>query len=451
MAADTIAAIASGLTYGGIGVIRISGEQAFTVGDQVVRLKGKTLTGSKSHTLHYGFVYDGEEPVDEVLAVVMRGPHSFTGEDTVEIQCHGGPLIMKKILETVIKNGARLAEPGEFSKRAFLSGRLDLSQAEAVMNLIEAQNEFARKASLEQLNEIHTLREDILYQIAFIEAALDDPEHISTEGYREKLKLLLNPLIHEVQDLIEGAEKGKILSDGIRTVILGRPNAGKSSLLNLLVGEERAIVTEIAGTTRDTLEENVRVGGISLRLIDTAGIRQTDDRVEKIGVERAREQAGKADLIIYVVDSSEPLDENDREILSLLKGKKGLILLNKSDLMPVLTAEEMERAAGQPVIPFSAKEGTGKKELEQRILHLFDVGSIGTNHQVSITNIRHKEALIRARKSLELVEQSIEEEMPEDFYSIDLMDSYRELGLILGEEVEDDLVNEIFSKFCMGK
>jgi tRNA modification GTPase len=456
MAADTIAAIASGLTYGGIGVIRISGEQAFTVGDQVVRLKGKTLTGSKSHTLHYGFVYDGEEPVDEVLAVVMRGPHSFTGEDTVEIQCHGGPLIMKKILETVIKNGARLAEPGEFSKRAFLSGRLDLSQAEAVMNLIEAQNEFARKASLEQLNgavsrKVKELREQILYQIAFIEAALDDPEHISTEGYREKLKLLLNPLIHEVQNLIEGAEKGKILSDGIRTVILGRPNAGKSSLLNLLVGEERAIVTEIAGTTRDTLEENVRVGGISLRLIDTAGIRQTDDRVEKIGVERAKEQAGKADLIIYVVDSSEPLDENDREILSLLKGKKGLILLNKSDLMPVLTAEEMEREAGQPVIPFSAKEGTGRKKLEQRILHLFDVGSIGMNHQVSITNLRHKEALIRARKSLELVEHSIEEEMPEDFYSIDLMDSYRELGLILGEEVEDDLVNEIFSKFCMGK
>lgn len=456
MAADTITAIASGLTYGGIGVIRISGEQAFSVGDQVVRLKGKTLTGSKSHTVHYGFVYDGEEPVDEVLAVVMRGPHSFTGEDTVEIQCHGGPLIMKKILETVVKNGARLAEPGEFSKRAFLSGRLDLSQAEAVMNLIEAQNEFARKASLEQLNgavsrKVKELREQILYQIAFIEAALDDPEHISTEGYREKLKLLLNPLIHEVQNLIEGAEKGKILSDGIRTVILGRPNAGKSSLLNLLVGEERAIVTEIAGTTRDTLEENVRVGGISLRLIDTAGIRQTDDRVEKIGVERAREQAGKADLIIYVVDSSEPLDENDREILSLLKGKKGLILLNKSDLTPVLTAEEMERAAGQPVIPFSAREGTGREELEKQILDLFDVGSIGTDYQVSITNLRHKEALIRARKSLELVGRSIEEEMPEDFYSIDLMDSYRELGLILGEEVEDDLVNEIFSKFCMGK
>ncbi|WP_434310411.1 tRNA uridine-5-carboxymethylaminomethyl(34) synthesis GTPase MnmE [Hominifimenecus sp. rT4P-3] len=456
MAADTIAAIASGLTYGGIGIIRISGDQAFLVGDAVVRLKGKTLSEAKSHTVHYGFVYEKDEPVDEILAVVMRGPHSFTGEDTVEIQCHGGPLVMKKILETVIGHGARLAEPGEFSKRAFLNGRLDLSQAEAVMELIEAQNEFARKASLEQLNgavsqKIRKLREQILYQLAFIEAALDDPEHISTEGYREKLKEMLEPLKKEIQDLIEGAEKGKILSDGIRTVILGRPNAGKSSLLNLLTGEERAIVTEIEGTTRDTLEENIRIGGISLRLIDTAGIRNTEDQVEKIGVERAREQAEKADLLLYVVDSSKPLDQNDREILSLLKGRKAIILLNKSDLGSVLAVEEMESMAGYPAIPFSAKEGIGKEKLERSIVELFDAGSIGKNQQVTVTNVRHKEALMHAFDSLKLVEDSICQGMPEDFFSIDLMDAYRELGLILGEEVEDDLVNEIFSKFCMGK
>ncbi len=454
--ADTIAAIASGLTYGGIGIVRISGSQAFSVGDRLVRLRKGQLAEAKSHTAHYGFAYDGETPVDEVLALVMRGPHSYTGEDTVEIQCHGGPLVMRRILQAALGHGARLAEPGEFTKRAFLNGRLDLSQAEAVMGLIQSQNEFARRASLEQLKgsvgeKIRELRGKILHQIAFIEAALDDPEHISLEGYQEELEGMLLPLLEEIRGLLKGAERGKILSDGIRTVILGRPNAGKSSLLNLLTGEERAIVTEIPGTTRDTLEESVQLGDISLRLVDTAGIRDTQDQVEKIGVERARQQAEKADLLLCVVDSSRPLNQDDQEILGLLEGRRALILLNKSDLPAEVSREELEGAAAAPVILFSAREGTGREELERRIREMFDAGEIGTNQQVTITSLRHREALEQAEKSLNLVLESVRQGLPEDFYSIDLMDAYRQLGLILGEEVGEDLVNEIFSKFCMGK
>ena len=456
MITDTIAAIASGLTHAGIGIIRISGPEAFPVADRIVKLKNKDIVSVPTHTVNYGFVREGEEKIDEVLAVVMRGPHSFTGEDVVEIQCHGGPLIMRRILEVVLKNGARLADPGEFTKRAFLNGRLDLSQAEAVMELIQSQNEFARKASLEQLqgsvsDKVKELREQILYQIAFLEAALDDPEHISTDGYKDRLDELLKPIMDQVREMIEGADKGKMLADGVRTVILGRPNAGKSSLLNLLVGEERAIVTDIAGTTRDTLEESIRLGGISLRLVDTAGIRDTSDKIEMIGVERAKAQAEQADLLIYVVDASIPLDESDADIMEILKGRHALVLLNKSDLSTVLDADQIHEMTGHAVIPFSAKEGMGKKELEQAILDMFDMGNIGKNSSVTITNLRHKEALIRAFESLKMVKQSIEDEMPEDFYSIDLMDAYRELGLIIGESVEDDLVNEIFAKFCMGK
>lgn len=453
----TIAAIASGLTHAGIGIIRISGPEACQVADRVIRLKHRRVTSVDTHTVHYGFACDGKETIDEVITIVMRAPHSFTGEDVVEIQCHGGPLIMKRILQTVICNGARLAEPGEFTKRAFLNGRLDLSQAEAVMELIQSQNEFARKASLEQLKgsvseKVRELRASILYQLAFIEAALDDPEHISTEGYKEELEALLMPLMEELRELLKHSDQSRILAEGIRTVILGRPNAGKSSLLNLLLGEERAIVTDIAGTTRDTLEETIFLGGISLRLVDTAGIRETEDTIELIGVERAKEQVQRADLLIDVVDTSVPFGEEDRKIQRLLEGRRAIVLLNKSDLAPAFTREEAEVIfAGFPLISFSAKEGLGKKELEQTVLSLFDVGEIGRNASVTITNVRHREAMNRALKSLEMVLQSIRDGLPEDFYSIDLMDAYRELGLILGEEVEEDLVNEIFSRFCMGK
>ena len=456
MSSDTIAAIASGLSQSGIGVIRISGPEAVTVADRIFHMKGKTLADQETHTIHYGWIYDEEEKLDEGLAMIMRAPHSFTAEDVVEIQCHGGPLVMKRILQAIIHHGARTAEPGEFSKRAFLNGRMDLSQAEAVMDLIQAENEFALDVSVRQLSgslsrEIRSLRESILYEIAYMEAAMDDPEHISLDGYSEELSTKLDEMEDKIHHLIHTADNGKRLSEGIRTVILGRPNAGKSSLLNQLLGEERAIVTEVAGTTRDILEETVHLGGFSLRVIDTAGIRNTEDKVEKIGVERARHQAEIADLIIYVVDSSESPDDNDREILRMLKDKPSIILMNKTDLPEIQDAEKLKQETGLPVIRISAKEGTGIDRLVRQIEEMFDLGEVRRNDQVTITNIRHKEALLAAHKSIRAAMDSLEAGMPEDFLTIDLMEAYSSLGKILGETVEEDLVNEIFSKFCMGK
>lgn len=458
MKKDTIAAIATALTNSGIGIVRVSGPEVFEIVDRVFRPKkeGKSLAGEKTYTAHYGNIYDGEELIDEVIALVMRGPHSYTAEDTVEIDCHGGVLVMKRILEAVLKAGARLAEPGEFTKRAFLNGRIDLSQAEAVIDVINAKNSYAMKSSVNQLDgamskRVKKLRETILYEIAFIESALDDPEHISLDGYPEQLKVTVNALKDELERMLEVSDNGRVMVEGIKTVILGKPNAGKSSLMNVLVGEERAIVTEIAGTTRDTLEENIRLHGISLNIVDTAGIRETSDRVEQIGVKKALHIADEADLIIYVVDGSCPLDENDRQIMKLIHDRMSIILLNKSDLGTVLTKEELETEIGQEVFPISAKEQTGIDCLEQRIKELFYSGEIDFNDEVMITNVRHKTAMKETLESLKLVSRSIEEQMPEDFYSIDLMNAYEQLGTIVGESLDDDLVNEIFSKFCMGK
>ena len=386
----------------------------------------------------------------------MRGPHSYTAEDTVEIDCHGGVLVMKKILETVIKYGARMAEPGEFTKRAFLNGRIDLSQAEAVIDVINSKNNYALKSSVSQLSgsmskKVKELREKLLFEIAFIESALDDQEHISLDGYPEKLKVTVNDMQEELNRSLSTFDSGRVLSEGIRTVILGKPNAGKSSLMNVLVGEERAIVTDIAGTTRDTLEENIRLHGISLNIVDTAGIRETEDVVEKIGVDKARANADDADLLIYVVDGSCPLDENDYQIMNLIEGRKSIVLLNKTDLEMVLTPEEIKEKTGKEVVAVSAKEQRGIDLLEEKIKELFLSGEIDFNDEVMITNVRHKTAMSEALKSLSLVKQSIEDQMPEDFYSIDLMNAYEQLGTIIGESLEDDLVNEIFNKFCMGK
>ena len=454
---DTIAAISTGMTNSGIGVVRISGEDAVKVADRIFRKpNGRKLSEEKTFTIHYGHIYDENELIDEVLVMLMRGPRSYTAEDTVEIDCHGGVLVMRKILETVVKNGARLAEPGEFTKRAFLNGRIDLSQAEAVIDVINAKNDYALKSSVNQLNgamsrKVKELREKLIYEIAFIESALDDPEHISLEGYPEILHERLIPIKQEIEKLLATADNGRVVREGVKTVILGKPNAGKSSLMNVLVGEERAIVTDVAGTTRATLEENIRLHGISLNIIDTAGIRDTDDIVEKIGVDKARQIADDADLIIYVVDGSRPLDENDREIMELIRGRKAIVLLNKTDLEMLVTEKELEERTGQTVIPVSAKEQKGIDVLEERIRELFFSGKIDFNDEVMITNVRHKTALREAYDSLLLVEKSIEDQMPEDFFSIDLMNAYEELGTIVGEALEDDLVNEIFSKFCMGK
>ena len=454
---DTIAAIATAMGNSGIGIVRISGENAVEVAEKVFREPGKKkLSEAESHTIHYGYVYDGDEAVDEVLLMLMRGPRSYTAEDTVEIDCHGGMLVTRRILETVLKAGARLAEPGEFTKRAFLNGRIDLSQAEAVIDVINAKNEYALQSSVSQLRgsvskEIHEIREQIIYEIAFIESALDDPEHISLDGYGEKLLKVVLSVKKKLEKLICSSSNGRVVSEGVKTVILGKPNAGKSSLMNVLLGEERAIVTEIAGTTRDTLEEHIYLKGISLNVVDTAGIRDTEDVVEKIGVERAMKAAEDADLIIYVVDGSRALDENDKEIMEFIKGRRAIVLLNKTDLEMAIDKKELENTCGHGVIPISAKEEQGIEALEEEIRRLFYHGKLSFNEQVYITNVRHKEALEQTLDSLKMVKQSVSDGMPEDFYSIDLMNAYEQLGKILGEAVEDDLVNEIFSKFCMGK
>ena len=445
---DTIAAVSTAMAPAGIGIVRISGNDAFEVADRVFRAKkeGKKLSAVKSHTIHYGWITEGEEVIDEVLVMVMKGPKTYTGENTVEIDCHGGVLAVKKVLEAVLNAGARAADPGEFTKRAFLNGRMDLTQAEAVMDVISAKSAYALKSSESQLRgtvkkAIRAIRKKLIYEIAFIESALDDPEHISLDGYPERLAVVVAEQKKQVEKLLASADEGKMIQEGIKTVILGKPNAGKSSLLNLLAGEEKAIVTDIAGTTRDVLEENLVLKGISLRILDTAGIRKTADTVEKIGVDRALEHAKDADLILYVVDASVPLDENDAKIMEILK----------SDLTAVIEKEEMEQKTGAPVISISAREETGMEELEEQMKKMFFQGEISFNDEVYITNARHKQALLAAKKSLELTAESIEMGMPEDFFSIDLMNAYEELGSIIGEAVGEDLVNEIFSKFCTGK
>lgn len=454
----TIAAISTAMSESGIGIIRVSGPEAVEIVSRIYRSKGgkKDINKVPTHTIHYGYIYDGEELIDEVLVMVMRAPRTFTGEDTVEIDCHGGVYAMKRVLETVLKNGGKTASPGEFTKRAFLNGKMDLSQAEAVMDVIQAKNEYALKSSVEQLKgsvqkAVKDIRKDLIYHIAYIESALDDPEHISLEGYAQELLGIVEKSQKEIDHLLKSASDGKIIKEGIRTVILGKPNAGKSSLLNVLVGENRAIVTDIEGTTRDILEEYINLHGISLRMIDTAGIRETEDVVEKIGVNRARDMAKEADLILYVVDSSRPLDENDEEIISMLDSRKAIVLYNKTDLEPKVDMEILKNRVNRPVISVSAKEETGIRELEKEIKNMFFSGEISFNDEVYITNARHKEALMEAADSLGLVKNSIEMDMPEDFFSIDLMNAYESLGRIIGEAVGEDLVNEIFSKFCMGK
>ena len=461
MKTDTIAAIATAMTNSGIGIIRISGEDAFTVIDRIYQSNNgkKKLSEEKSHTVHYGYIVDDTKEnkiIDEVMVLIMRAPNTYTREDTVEIDCHGGVLVMQKILDTVVCHGARPAEPGEFTKRAFLNGRIDLTQAESVMDVISSKNEFALKSSISQLQgslqkEIKELREKIIYEIAFIESALDDPEHINIDGYGQKLKTVAEECKERIEHLLDTADNGKILKEGIDTVIVGKPNAGKSSLMNVLLKKERAIVTDIAGTTRDVLEEQMNLNGITLNIIDTAGIRDTEDIVEKIGVDKAKDYLVNADLIIYVVDSSTPLDENDEKIMEMIKDRTALVLLNKSDLDTVTTEEMIASHLDQKIIKVSMKENQGVDELENAIKELFFHGKVELNDEVYITNARHKAALSNAKDSLNMVLDSIAMEMPEDFYSIDLMNTYEELGNILGESLGEDLVNEIFSKFCTGK
>lgn len=477
MQQDTITGIASGMG-GGIGIIRVSGENAFSVVGEIFRTKKfldlneekeKTSCMKKelwdknyflekdSHTIHYGFIVeDSGSILDEVMVLLMKAPKSYTCEDVIEIDSHGGAYLVQKILQLLLRHGARLAEPGEFTKRAFLNGRIDLSQAEAVMKMISSKNEFALESAVNQLEGrvskyIETIRQELLHHMGYIEAALDDPEHYDLENFSDELYKIVEEKIDSLKEVLERFENGRMKSEGINTVIVGKPNVGKSSLMNLLLDEERAIVTNIAGTTRDILEETVQIGNLMLNLIDTAGIHETGDIVESLGVEKAMEYLNQADFIIFVVDVSKPLEDADEKIISLLSGKNGIILLNKSDLNVCIKKEDLTKKIGWSCISFSNKTGDGLQKLEDYITSSFLKGDISYNDQIYLTSVRHREAVEDAIQSLEQVLTTIQDGMPEDFYMVDLMDAYQKLGLINGETASEDLINKIFSEFCMGK
>ena len=451
---ETVAAIATALGEGGIGIIRISGDKALEIADAVL---DRPISGAPGYSMHYRHVRDKGEVLDEVLASVFRAPHSFTGEDSVEINCHGGLFLLQRVLDAVMRAGARPAEPGEFSKRAFLNGRIDLAQAEAVMDLIGAKNEYALQAAMNQLDgrlsdKMQELRSDILDEIAWIEAALDDPENYDLDGYPAILSGRIETMLASLEELLRSADNGRLCREGIPTVILGLPNAGKSSLMNLLTQNDAAIVTDIAGTTRDILTEQVRLGELLLTLSDTAGIRESGDQIERIGVERARKAAEAAELLLLVLDGSKPLSEEEKELLSYAGKRRSILLLNKADLGLHMDETELLSTYGPgKILRFSTKTAEGLSALEETVAELFFEGVFDNRSELLAVNARHKEAIREAIESLRNVQASVSAGMPEDFFSIDLSAAYRALGTITGDSVEDDVINRIFEKFCTGK
>lgn len=454
---DTVAAIATSSISGGVSIIRISGEKAVECAEQILSFSHKKLSDCKSHTVHYGYVVDKTgNRVDEVLVLLMCAPNSYTREDVVEIQCHGGIFICREILDLILSTGVRMAEPGEFTKRAFLNGRIDLSQAEAVMDLIESKSRYARESSFSQLNgsikyKIVEIRDTIINDVAFIEAALDDPEHIDIQSFSDQLEREIDSCINDLKRMMDNYENGRLIKEGVQTVIVGRPNVGKSSLLNAMIGVDRAIVTDIPGTTRDTLEEDVRLGDILLHIIDTAGIHNTEDPVEKIGIEKAKTNMLQADLCLLLIDGSSELTEEDIQLLNEISQSNAIVLLNKNDLNVKVTAQQLMKYTDKKIISFSTKTGSGRRELEEYMKEQFYMGHISFNDEVYITNERQKQAIADSYKSLIHVKESMELQLGEDFYTIDLMSAYESLGTVIGESVDDDLVDTIFRKFCMGK
>ncbi|NLM34714.1 MAG: tRNA uridine-5-carboxymethylaminomethyl(34) synthesis GTPase MnmE [Clostridiales bacterium] len=455
---DTIAAVATGIGESGISIIRVSGGKALEIVNSIFRGKnGRSLLDIKTYTMRYGHIISKEnnEPIDEVIVSYMKGPRSYTAEDTVEINCHGGIVATNRVLEEVVRAGARIAEPGEFTKRAFLNGRIDLSQAEGVMDIIRAKTELSMKSALAQSEgrisrEISAMRERLLNIIAHIEATVDFPEEDLEEVTSQKVKEDLRDLIKDIDKLASSANEGKILRDGIDVVIVGKPNVGKSSLLNALLMENRAIVTDIPGTTRDVIEEYLNIDGIPLKVVDTAGIRETEDVVERIGVEKSKKKINEADLIILMLDVSRELDNEDKEIIQYMKDKRYLLLLNKTDLEKKLSIDEIDELNKDFILEVSALKGKGIDKLKDAIKSMFFKGEISAN-DIMITNLRHKEALIRAKEKCEEALKTLEAGFAIDLASIDAREAWSSLGEITGDTIEEDLLNKIFSEFCIGK
>ncbi len=455
---NTITAISTPMGYGGIGIIRISGEEAFNILDEIFKGDTKKPSQWETHTIHYGHIVDEKSTIiDEVFVSVMKAPKTYTREDIVEINCHSGTKVLQNVLELVIRKGAKIAEPGEFTKRAFLNGRIDLSQAEAVIDIINAKTDLSRQTAIQQLSgniskKVNHFSQEILQMISHIEASIDYPEHDLEQMNLEQINDKCKILIDEINNLISSANKGKIIRDGIETAIIGRPNTGKSSLLNALIDEERAIVTDIAGTTRDILQEYVNINDIPLKIIDTAGIRETQDIIEKIGVEKSRKYAMSADLILVMIDGSKQLENDDFEILNLTENKNSIIIINKSDLPQQADIEKINKyIKNDNIVNLSLKTSSGIESLYEKIKYMFYEGEINVNEEIFINNMRHKDSLIQAVQALQNAINTIQSGLSEDFVSIDLQQSYNFLGEITGETLDEDIVNKIFSEFCLGK
>lgn len=454
----TIAAIATAPGEGGIGIVRISGSQAADVADALFHTKKiKSFHEAEPYRLYFGHVVRKDQRVDEGLAVYMKAPHSYTGEDVVEIQIHGSTEALRETLELALENGALPASRGEFTKRAFLNGRLDLSQAEAVMDIIEARGSAALSQAESHLSGalsrfVKMSRDELTDLITKLEVTIDYPEEDLEDLTNEQIGEGLDGIEKSLSSLLKRSEEGRIIKDGLRTAIVGRPNAGKSSLLNALLQEDRAIVTDIPGTTRDTIEESIKIGGVPLVLMDTAGLRETDNKVEKIGIERAKKSMEQADLVLAVIDGSHSLEKEDKELLSSLKGRKSMVILNKYDLPQEVDEEEIKALAGDaPVVSLSARYGSGMEELEEALRRLTETQDRDAGRRLFLTNLRHVDLVKKALEAVHRAQQSLQDGMPADCITVDLVEAWNRMGEITGETVDNELINKIFERFCVGK